>query len=138
MDQGAAELLEHFRQNGWVVVPNVLSPAEVQTYRAALDADIATRPEDWELTHTYSRGVGPELLLRTTAFDRLASLRDSPVRTLVERLFVPHAPHLSGISFFVRDANPTAAGGDPSDPSCVTRVWVRTNDLSVRTVPHRL
>ena len=41
---GVAELLEHFRENGWVVVPNVLSPAEVQTYRASLDAPAAWQP----------------------------------------------------------------------------------------------
>ena len=118
-------LVEHFRENGWVVVPDVLSPTEVLRYRAALDADRASRPEDWQLSHTHSRGVGPELLSRTKVFDRLASLRDSPVRSLVERLFEPHAPHLCGLSFFVRDSNPTIAGGDPSDPACVTRVWVR-------------
>ena len=119
-----AQLLDQFREKGWVVVPDVLSPADVESYRAALEADRAVRPEDWQLSHTHSRGVGPELLSRTTAFDSLASLRDSPVRSLVERLFAPHAPHLCGLSFFVRDSNPTAAGGDPSDPSCVTRVWV--------------
>ena len=61
-----------------MVVPAVLSPADVVSYRTALDADHAARPQDWQLSHTHSRGVGPELLSRTTAFDRVASLRDSP------------------------------------------------------------
>jgi hypothetical protein len=62
--------------------------------RHGYKADREARPLDWAHGHTYSRGVGPELLSRTAAFDRLASLRDSPVRALVERLFAPHAPHL--------------------------------------------
>ena len=138
-DQRTAQQLKHFCENGWVVVPNALSPTEVESYRAALAADRVAMPDDWQLTHTHSRGVGTEILSRTTTFDRLASVRDSPVRALLERLFAPHVPHLSGLSCFVRDSNPTTAGGDPNDPTCVTRVWVRSLDIAQKTIllPHR-
>ena len=109
-----------------VVVPDVLTAAEVESYRAAMDADREAHPLEWPLGHTYSRGAAASgVLARTDAFDKLASLRDSPVRAVVERLFAPHEPHLCSLSFFVRDANPTPPGGDPTDPLCVTRVWHR-------------
>ena len=124
-DTNFSNLVNAFRENGVVVVPGALSPAEVEAARAVLAADRAARPAEWKLTHTHSRGVGPAILSRTRAFDRIASLRRSPVRALVERLFAPRTPHLCGLSFFVREANPTMAGGDPTDPACVTRVWHR-------------
>ena len=118
-------LASSFRDNGVVVVPGVLSPAEVEACRAAFADDQVACADKWKLGHTRSCGVGPEILFRTETFDRIASLRQSPLRPLIERLFEPHVPHLCGLSCFVREANLTEAGSDPSDPDCITRVWVR-------------
>jgi hypothetical protein len=65
MSGGAAmtsKALNFFRTNGYVVIPNALTPDEVAFLNSFVDQDMAAHPEDWHIGKTTLRSHGHPLM----------------------------------------------------------------------------
>ena len=67
------EYLDHFMENGYVVVRGALSPEEVARINDGIDADRAAHPEEWVLNsrrgHDAVGRDAPGVMERTDALD---------------------------------------------------------------------
>lgn len=68
------EILERYKNDGYVVVPNALSPEEVSDLNALVNRDIVENPQDWHEHRQGAAGNG-QVLMRYPELDRFVRHR---------------------------------------------------------------
>lgn len=66
---GREEILERYKTDGYVVIPNGLSPEEVGFLNALVDRDVAENPQDWHEHRQGASGNG-QVLMKYPELDR--------------------------------------------------------------------
>lgn len=122
------EALKTFAENGFVVLPSVLTAEEIARVNDGIDADAAANPEAWapgpRPGFVTIGCAAPELLHRTDALDGL--LHHPAVMPMV-RAILGDAALFSHASFMRRepcDAD-VPDDRDGGDPLCLSRNWHR-------------
>jgi len=129
------EQLKLFAENGYLVLPDILTAQEVAEVNEGIDVDCAAHPEYWE-PHPVASGhlaVGcdaPELMERTEALDRLAH---HPAVVPLSKHILGQGAKMSGLTYMRREPCSTPLPEDiyGDDPLCLTRVWHREDSGTV-------
>ena len=121
-----AEQLEFFAANGYVVVPEALTPEQVRTINDIVDRDLEAHPTLWRGDQT-SRNQAVNILLTNPELD--FTMRPVSVLPLMEAIMGPDLG-ADEHSIMIRAANPDGptecdwhrdAGGGVQDPPYYTR-----------------
>lgn len=100
-------LASEFHENGFLVLPTVLSTAQVARCNAAIDADLASHPEEWvRFSDSFVQAV--DILPRREDFDAIIEL--PPVLALLRDELI--GPDVTFEEFSIILRNPTAEGAD--------------------------
>lgn len=118
------DALEFFKENGYCLIPNALSPAEIAAVNKGLG--------EWRAETEGRGGSDAELLDRTTAIDSL--LYHPSVFPVAQRL-LSAGVRVSGLSYSPRppklDLEPPTEDICEGDPLCLARQWHREDSGNI-------
>ena len=128
------EYLDHFKENGYVVVRGALSPEEVARVNDGIDANRAAHPEEWVLNsrrgHDAVGRDAPGVMERTDALDGVVH---HPSVIPIVKATLGDGCLCSGLSYLRREpclADPPE-DIDGGDPLALSRVWHREDSGNV-------
>jgi ectoine hydroxylase-related dioxygenase (phytanoyl-CoA dioxygenase family) len=100
------DLASRLREHGFVVIPNAMTPLEIEALNAAIDADIAENPKEWVwFSESFIQTV--DILPRRTDFDRV--IEHPASLDLLQKVI---GPDVTFEEFSIIIRNPTAEGSD--------------------------
>jgi ectoine hydroxylase-related dioxygenase (phytanoyl-CoA dioxygenase family) len=122
------DLLDHFRDNGYVVLHEILSPEDIARVNDGIDADRTAHPDAWKMGprpgfDSLSNG-GLELLHRTDAVDHIVH---HPGAIPLVKAILGEGCQCSGLSYMQRQPCLVEPPEDidGGDPLALSRNWHR-------------
>ncbi len=135
------EYLDHFKENGYVVLHEALSPEEIARVNDGIDSDRATHPEEWVMRPRPGFDAvsndAPGLMHRTQALDGVIH---HPSAIPLVKAILGEGCLCSGLTFMRREpclADPPE-DIDGGDPLALSRQWHREDSGTVEGADRNL